>query len=101
MTIDASATSTSSRRLRLGMVGGGPGGFIGAVHRIAARIDDRWELVAAALSSNPERGRAAARDLHIAEDRAYGNFAWRKSCGNAGHVQRVGDDQSIEAHFLS
>jgi predicted dehydrogenase len=75
MAIDASASSTSTRRLRLGMVGGGPGGFIGAVHRIASRIDDRWELVAAALSSNPERGRAAARDLHIADDRAYGSFA--------------------------
>ncbi len=75
MTIDASATSTSTRRLRLGMVGGGPGGFIGAVHRIAARIDDRYDLVAAALSSNPERGKAAARDLHIAPDRAYGSFA--------------------------
>jgi predicted dehydrogenase len=57
------------------MVGGGPGGFIGAVHRIAARIDDRYELVAAALSSNPERGRQAATDLHIAPDRAYGSFA--------------------------
>jgi predicted dehydrogenase len=75
MTIDASTTQSSPRRLRLGMVGGGPGGFIGAVHRIAARIDDRWELVAAALSSNPERSRAAARDLHIAPDRAYGSFA--------------------------
>ena len=75
MTIDASTTQSSTRRLRLGMVGGGPGGFIGAVHRIAARIDDRFELVAAALSSNPERGREAARDLHIAPDRAYGSFA--------------------------
>jgi predicted dehydrogenase len=63
------------RRLRLGMVGGGPGGFIGAVHRIAARLDDRFEMVAAALSSDPERSRAAAADLHIAPDRAYGNFA--------------------------
>jgi predicted dehydrogenase len=57
------------------MVGGGPGGFIGAVHRIAARLDDRFELVAAALSSNPERARAAALDLYIAPDRAYGSFA--------------------------
>ncbi len=63
------------RRLRLGMVGGGPGGFIGAVHRIAARLDDRFELVAAALSSNPERARAAALDLYIAPERAYGSFA--------------------------
>jgi predicted dehydrogenase len=58
----------------LGMVGGGPGGFIGAVHRIAARLDDRFELVAAALSSDPERARAAALDLHIAPDRAYRSF---------------------------
>jgi predicted dehydrogenase len=57
------------------MVGGGPGAFIGAVHRIAARLDDRFELVAAALSSNPERSRAAARDLHIAPERAYGSFS--------------------------
>ena len=75
MTIDASITTNTPRRLRLGMVGGGPGGFIGAVHRIAARIDDRFELVAGALSSNPERARDAARDLHIAPDRAYASFA--------------------------
>ncbi len=75
MTIDASSTTTANRRLRLGMVGGGPGGFIGAVHRIAARLDDRFELVAAALSSDPERSRKAALDLHIAPDRAYGSFS--------------------------
>ncbi|MGA2426929.1 MAG: Gfo/Idh/MocA family oxidoreductase [Candidatus Acidiferrum sp.] len=75
MAIDATPTSTANRRLRLGMVGGGPGGFIGAVHRIAARIDDRFELVAAALSSNPEKSRQAAQDLHIPADRAYGSFA--------------------------
>ena len=71
----ADTKSKLGRRLRLGMVGGGPGGFIGAVHRIAARLDDRFELVAAALSSNAERGRAAALDLYIAPDRAYGSFA--------------------------
>ncbi len=64
-----------NRRLRLGMVGGGPGAFIGAVHRIAARLDDRYELMAAALSSDPVRARSAALDLHIAPDRAYGSFA--------------------------
>jgi len=61
-------------RIRLGMVGGGPGAFIGAVHRIAARMDDHYELVAAALSSDPARSRAAAQDLHIAPDRAYGSY---------------------------
>src|SRR3981081_4435991 len=75
MTANPKATDAINRRLRLGMVGGGPGAFIGAVHRIAARLDDRFELVAAALSSNPERSRAAAIDLHIAPERAYGSFA--------------------------
>ena len=55
MTIAGSPDQKLNRRLRLGMVGGGRGAFIGAVHRIAARLDDRWELVAGALSSDPER----------------------------------------------
>ena len=66
------SNQSHNRRLRLGMVGGGPGAFIGAVHRIAARLDDRYELVAAALSSNAERGLAAAEELHI--PRAYRSF---------------------------
>ncbi len=65
-------SNTLGRRLRLGMVGGGPGAFIGAVHRIASRIDDKYELVAASLSSNPEKTRAAAAELHIA--RPYASF---------------------------
>lgn len=64
----------AQRRLRLGMVGGGRGAFIGAVHRIASRIDDRWHLVAGALSSDPERARASAGDLGIAAERAYADF---------------------------
>lgn len=64
---------TPRRRLRLGMVGGGPGAFIGAVHRIAARLDDRYELVAAALTSDPARNHNTAAELHI--PRAYNNFA--------------------------
>ena len=63
-----------SRRLRLGMVGGGQGAFIGAVHRIAARLDDRYELVAGAFSSDPARARASAAELHVALDRAYGSW---------------------------
>jgi len=59
------------RRLRLGVVGGGPGSFIGPVHRTASRLDDRYEVVAAVLSSNPERSAAAGRALGLAEDRAY------------------------------
>lgn len=58
-------------KIRYAMVGGGRGAFIGAVHRIAARMDDRFELVAGALSANPENAKASAADLHIAADRAY------------------------------
>jgi predicted dehydrogenase len=64
-----------SRRLRLGMVGGGQGAFIGAVHRIASRIDDRWELVAGALSSDAARAAASAADLGIAAARSYASYA--------------------------
>ena len=72
--ISGTSAGEGKRRIRLGMVGGGPGAFIGAVHRIAARMDDHYELVAAALSSDPARSRAAAQDLHIAADRAYGSY---------------------------
>jgi predicted dehydrogenase len=56
------------------MVGGGRGAFIGAVHRIAARLDDRWELVAGALSSDPERARLSGEDLLLPPDRNYGSL---------------------------
>ena len=62
------------QKIKLGMVGGGQGAFIGAVHRIASRIDDRYELVAGAFSSNPERALASGKELGIAEDRNYQNF---------------------------
>src|SRR5438874_10246957 len=75
MTANPKVNEATKRRLRLGMVGGGPGAFIGAVQRSAARMDDRFELVAGALSSNPERSRAAALEMHIALERAYGSFA--------------------------
>lgn len=70
MPIEA-ADERQSRRLRLGMAGGGPGAFIAAVHRIAARLDDRYELVAAALSSDAERSLSGAKHLL---PRAYRNF---------------------------
>ncbi len=63
------------RRIRLGMVGGGPEAFIGAVHRIAARLDDRYELMAGTFSSDPARSRDSAAALHVAPDRAYGTYA--------------------------
>jgi predicted dehydrogenase len=60
-------------RIRLGMVGGGRDAFIGAVHRIAARIDDQYELVAGCFSSTAEKSLASAADLGV--PRAYASFA--------------------------
>jgi len=67
-------SSTFTPRIRLGMVGGGRDAFIGAVHRYAARLDDRFELVAGALSSSAEKSRASGADLGLADDRCYGDF---------------------------
>lgn len=61
-------------RIRLGMVGGGRDAFIGAVHRLAARIDGRFEFVAGALSSTPGKARASGADLGLAPDRIYDDF---------------------------
>lgn len=63
------------RRLRLGVVGGGPGSFIGEVHRIAARMDDHFEVVAGVLSRDAERARTAAVAIGIAPERAYADHA--------------------------
>ncbi|MEK9735462.1 MAG: Gfo/Idh/MocA family oxidoreductase, partial [Paracoccaceae bacterium] len=63
------------RRIRLGMVGGGQGSFIGAVHRIASRIDDRFILVAGALSSDPTRAAVSAQELGIDPKRSYATFS--------------------------
>ena len=63
--------SMLGRRLRLAVIGGGPGSFIGAMHRQSARFDDRFEIVAGVLSSKPERARKAGLDLGLAADRVY------------------------------
>jgi predicted dehydrogenase len=63
-----------SRKIRYGMVGGGRGAFIGAVHRIAAAMDQQIELVCGAFSSDPERSRASGADLFLPADRCYGTF---------------------------
>lgn len=73
MTIQGSATD-STRPIRLGMVGGGKDAFIGAVHRIAARLDGRYELVAGALSSTPEKALESGRALGLDESRIYPSF---------------------------
>jgi len=72
MAITAAHTARPPR-IRLGMVGGGRGAFIGAVHRIAARLDDQFDLVAGAFSADPEKAAASAADLGVA--RSYGSYA--------------------------
>ena len=67
-------------KIRLGMVGGGRDAFIGAVHRIAARMDDHYELVAGALSSTEEKALASAADLGIDPKRAYGDYRQMAIC---------------------
>jgi predicted dehydrogenase len=62
-------------RLKLGMVGGGTGAFIGGVHRIAARLDGHWDLVAGAFSSDPARAAQSAADLGVAPERSYDSWA--------------------------
>ena len=75
MAIEGSSAGATPRRIRLGMVGGGQGAFIGGVHRMAARLDDRYALVAGALSSDAARGAASAAELHIAPERSYADYA--------------------------
>ena len=75
MAIEAGQETRGGGAIRLGMVGGGEGAFIGGVHRMAARLDGQFELVAGALSSDPERAKASAAALGLAPDRSYGSFA--------------------------
>jgi predicted dehydrogenase len=74
MPIEGRSRETADARIRLGMVGGGEGAFIGAVHRLAARMDDQYVLVAGALSSTPEKARRSGEALGLAPDRIYGDF---------------------------
>ncbi|WP_200975800.1 Gfo/Idh/MocA family protein [Echinicola sp. 20G] len=62
------------RKLRMGMIGGGPGSFIGAVHRIAANMDGQIELVAGAFSSNPEKSAQAGAELFLNRSRIYQSY---------------------------
>ncbi|MDD7984279.1 Gfo/Idh/MocA family oxidoreductase [Lentisphaera marina] len=62
------------RKIRMGMVGGGRGAFIGAVHRIAAAIDQQIELVCGAFSSTPEKSKLSGQDFFLPEERCYANY---------------------------
>ena len=63
-----------NRKLRMGMVGGGRGAFIGTVHRMAATLDNGIELVCGAFSSDPQKSRDSGRDWFVPEDRIYGSY---------------------------
>ncbi len=63
-----------NRKLRYGMVGGGPGAFIGAVHRKAAALDGEMDLVAGAFSSSPEKSRQQGEELKLDPSRVYGSY---------------------------
>ena len=62
------------QKIRMGMVGGGIGAFIGGVHRMAAAIDGEIELVCGAFSSDPERSRASGAQFSLPPERCYGTF---------------------------
>jgi predicted dehydrogenase len=88
---DEAAKTGSAGRIRLGMVGGGQGAFIGAVHRIAARMDGEYDLVAGALSSDPDRAEASAKELGISANRCYASFAEmaKAESGRADGIEAV------------
>jgi predicted dehydrogenase len=67
-------SDANTGRIRLGMVGGGQGAFIGAVHRLAARMDDQYEFVAGALSADAKKSRASGAELGLGPERIYTDF---------------------------
>jgi predicted dehydrogenase len=74
MAIEGRSDASAGGRIRLGMVGGGQGAFIGTVHRLAARMDDQYVFVAGALSSEPRRAKASGKELGLARDRIYTDY---------------------------
>lgn len=78
-------------KLRLGMIGGGQGAFIGAVHRIAARMDDQYELVCGAFSSDPAKSKASGLLLNIKEDRIYNS--WQELIERERHLS---EDERVQ-----
>ena len=88
-------------KIRLGMVGGGQGAFIGAVHRMAARIDDHFDLVAGALSSTAEKSRASGRELGLDPERCYGSFEEmaEKEAGRPDGIEAVSIVTPNHVHY--
>lgn len=88
-------------RIRLGMVGGGTGAFIGYVHRIAARIDGDYDLVAGALSSNPKTALESGRNIGLADDRNYASWEEmaQKEAARKDGIQAVSIVTPNHVHF--
>ena len=80
-----------NRKLRMGMVGGGQGAFIGGVHRMAAALDGRIELVAGAFSSDPEKSMRSGQELFLSPERVYGSYNEM-----AEAESKLGDDAKID-----
>jgi predicted dehydrogenase len=74
MAIEGRSDAKRGGKIKLGMIGGGEGAFIGAVHRIASRIDDQYDLVAGALSSTPDKSRRSGEALGLASERIYDDY---------------------------
>ena len=74
MAIEGRGDAVRGGKIRLGMVGGGEGAFIGAVHRLAARMDGHYDFVAGALSSTPEKAQRSGAALGLAPDRIYAHY---------------------------
>ncbi|SSC71806.1 unnamed protein product [Ciceribacter sp. T2.26MG-112.2] len=100
MTIEGK-TEARKQKIRLGMVGGGSGAFIGAVHRMAARIDDHFDLVAGALSSTAEKSLASGRELGLDPERCYGSFEEmaKKEAGRPDGIEAVSIVTPNHVHY--
>src|SRR5688572_9374330 len=61
-------------KIRYGMIGGGPGSFIGVVHRMAANLDGQMELVCGAFSGDPDKSRSSGEEFFLPTERCYGDF---------------------------
>ena len=91
MAIEGRDQQSEVKRIRLGMVGGGEGAFIGAVHRIAARLDDHYTLVAGAMSASPDKARRSGLALGLDPQRIYDNYddMARREAGLSDGVEAV------------
>jgi len=90
-----------SRKVRYGMVGGGPGGFVGAIHRKAAALDGNIEIVSGVFSSSPEKSYQAGRELFLDPDRVYGSYREMvEKEGNLSEDKKIDFVSIVTPNFL-